>query len=319
MTIQCFKPALFMFCLGMLSLNAQSYRFQSTTSQYNELSGAKHISFAYMDSLGGFYRLKELDGETFKWYNTLFKLDTIKTFYIQPYANLRFDNDSSLIIVDAAFTYLDSIDASSSISYTIEGKPGDRLVKVQWKNLKAREGKAGNFVNVQIWVYQLSGVYEIHYGPSSTNNQSGFNQSTGPQVGIFYSLDNFTKCFEKLWVTGNPLALRLDSGANYNFKAMAGIPVEGVVFRFIPNFKTLGLVAHTAAQASFSVFPNPVSGGQVLYFSKPGNYRIYNQYGQELISVKDVSEISLAGLAQGMYIVRSDLGEPVRFILGNIF
>jgi hypothetical protein len=317
MNLKCFNPSLIvLFSITFFSANAQSYRFESTSGTYSELSGAKQISFTRMTALSGLYRLSELDGEVFKWYNTLFPLDTIKTFHIQDYANLRFDNDSSLIIVDGAFTYLDSIDATSSISYTIEGGPGNRLVKAQWKNLKARVGKAGNFVNVQIWVYQRSGVYEIHYGPSSANNQSGFNQTSGPQVGIFYSLDDFTKCFEKLWVIGAPASLKLDSNANYSFRAMSGIPVEGVVLRFIPRFKTLGIMNSAPEHDNINVYPNPVSGG-MLNFSQAGDYRLYDVYGREVLAGMNVSGLDVSSLPDGIYSVVSNLPDPLKIVIRN--
>lgn len=317
MNLKCFKPSLIvLFSITFFSASAQSYRFESTNGAYTELSGAKKIPFHKMTALSGFYRLTELDGEVFKWYNTLFPIDTIKTFHIQEYANLRFDNDSSLIIVDGAFTYLDSIDANSSISYTIEGNHGDRLIKAQWKNLKARAGKTGNFVNVQIWVYQRSGVYEIHYGPSSTNNQSGFNQTSGPQVGIFFSLDDFTKCFEKLWVTGSPAALKLDSNANYTFKAMSGVPLEGVVLRFIPRFKTLGIVNHSLKANEINVYPNPVSDG-LLHFSEQADYRLYDMYGREVMSGSNVSSLDVSSLPDGIYSIISNLFDPLKVVVQN--
>ncbi len=314
--MNCFKPALVVLCclIHSFTFAQSSYRFDATTGSYTELAGAKRISFALMDTLSGFYRLKELDAEVFKWYNTLFRIDTIKTFHIQPNANVRFDNDSSLIIIDGAFTYLDSIDASSSISYKIEGNPGDRLIKVQWKNLKARVGKVGNFVNLQIWVYQRSGVFEIHYGPSSTNNQSGFNISTGPQVGIFYSLDNFTKCFEKLWVTGSPSTFNLDSTKNYSFKAMSGIPAEGVVFRFIPKFSTLGIRDTEVSETQ--IYPNPVTAG-VMYFSVPGDYHIVDSYGREVLRESGVTSLDVSKLPDGIYSIISNLMHPLKVIVRN--
>jgi len=318
MNKNCIQLALLIVCLHLIPVSKaqSSYRFAAGMGTYAELSGAKSISFALMDTLKGFYRLKELDGEVFKWYNTLFKIDTIKTFHIQPYANLRFDNDSSLIIVDGAFTYLDSIDAASSISYKIEGNAGDRLIKAQWKNLKARAGKAGNFVNLQIWVYQRSGVYEIHYGPSSSNNQSGYNQTSGPQVGIFYSLDDFTQCFEKLWVSGAPASFKLDSNSNYTFKAMSGVPLDGVVFRFIPRFKTLGIVSLNNDGVNHGVYPNPVTSG-ILNLSVQGDYTLNDMFGRQVLTVKNATSIDVSNLPDGIYSIISNLMNTVKVIVQN--
>ncbi len=297
-----FTILFFYFYLTLLSQS--SYRFVSSNAVYADLNNPKKIPFYVMDKMSGFYRLDEFKGETFKWYNTLFPIDTIKTIHIQPYANLRFDNDSSLIIVDAAFTYLDSIDENSSVSYLIEGMPGDRVLKVQWKNLKIRVGAALNYINVQIWVYQKSGIMEIRYGSSSASNRSGFGPGNGPQVGIFYSLDDFTACFEKLWVNGSPSAITLDSNNNYTFKAMSGIPESGTVYQFIPRFKTLNLVEIEQSN-QLNIFPNPTASGH-LFLSEAGIYKLYDMKGNLLLEKYFSETADLSAFASGVYYLSKD-------------
>jgi hypothetical protein len=294
-------------------LQAQrSYSFSSYTSPYAELTGATKIGFAEIDALSGFYRLNEVKGETFIWYNTKFKIDSIKTIHIQPDANLRFDNDTALIIVDAAFTYLDSIDNTSSISYTVEGNSGEKVIKTQWKNLKARVGQTVNFVNVQIWVFQSTGIIEIHYGPSSSNNQSGFLTSNGPQVGMFFSRDNFTKCYEKLWVTGAPDAFKVDSTANYTFKAMSGIPVEGTVFAFKPRFNAAGL-NDADKKHPVLVYPNPVVSNNIFIREK-GEFVVVDIRGKEILRFQGQSDVDISALGSGIYFLRNAAGRSTRFV-----
>jgi len=309
------KPLFLILLVNFLfkSEAQSSYRFESTSVNYVELIDAKKISFKLLDDMNGLYRLSELEGQKFRWFNTSFNLDSIKTFHIQPYANLRFDNDSSLIIVDGAFTYLDSINESSSISYSIEGSTGEKLIKVQWKNLKVRVGKADNFVNLQIWVNQKTGVFEIHYGPVSANNQSGFNTSTGPQVGIFYSRDNFTKCYEKLWIKGSPTDPKQDSLANYSFLAMSGIPLEGVVYRFIPKFKDLS-INDKITKKQLMISPNPIHDGW-LNLTEFGNYEITDGIGKSIISVHDERSIDVGSLKSGIYFIRSSNGYLGKFVI----
>jgi hypothetical protein len=304
---------LFLSLFAAELLAQRSYSFVATTGTYAELNQAKRISFALLDSQSGFYRLDELKGETFTWYRTNFKIDTIKTFHIQPYANVRFDNDTALIIVDAGFTYLDSIDNTSSVSYTIEGSSGDKVIKTQWKNLKIRVGQSSNFVNMQIWVYQKTGIVEIHYGPSSSNNQTGFNKTSGPQVGMFFSRDNFTKCYEKLWVTGAPDALKLDSVNNYTFNAMSGVPVNGTVFRFLPRFATAGIVDSKPSHGALRAYPNPLIGDQ-LFLEKTGNYALFNTAGAIVLEARDTDRLHLQGLKAGVYLLRSGDGKSLKLV-----
>ena len=143
---------------------------------------------------------------------------------------MRFEDDSSFIVLDAAFAQSDSIDNNTQLSYTIDGNPGNRRIKIQWKNLSLTNGQSGNYLNYQIWYHQLTGIMEIHYGPSDKNS-SGFNTSNGPNVGLFYSRKDFTKMFEKIWITGSPENYSLDSVRNPSFNALSGVPKEGTIFQ----------------------------------------------------------------------------------------
>ncbi len=201
--LKCF-PAI-AFCFTTKVAEAQnSYEFQATQAAYSHLEFPTDVPWPAFNPSTNMYILSGLNTEKFNFYNLPFTFGGVKTIAIQPNGNLRIDNDSSLIIIDAAFTYLDSIDSGSSISYVIDGTPGNYIFKCQWKNLKVRVGQANNFANLQIWISQASSVIEIHYGPRSVNNASGYNTTSSPQVGMFYSRDNFTRCYEKLWITGAP-------------------------------------------------------------------------------------------------------------------
>lgn len=301
---------------GVKNSSAQNaYQFYETTAAYTNLNSDTRISFAYL-AANNRYLLSELNGETFRWYAIDFPLGGIKTFHVEANGDLRFDNDSSLIIVDGAFTYLDSIDADSRVSYKIEGTAGDKVVKAQWKNLRMQVGPAVNFVNLQIWVYQASGIIEIHYGPSSSNNQSGYNTTSGPQVGMFFSKDDFSKCYQKLWLNGSPAAYTLDSAKNYTFKAMAGVPVEGTVFRFVPRFATTTGMAepHDTGSGMF-VYPNPVNNGW-LQLQKRSDYTVYDLQGKQLLQAKNEAELNVQLLPPGMYLLRNDQSaEVIRFVM----
>jgi hypothetical protein len=308
-------------CLLLLSLCSLStmqaqhhYRFQSTTGTYSELNNAQQLSWNDFDPNLDLYTLQELIGQTFYFYNTPFPFGGIKTCAIESNGVIRIDNDSTLIIIDAAFTYLDSIDATSSISYTIEGAPGDYIVKAQWKNLKLRVGPAGNYANMQIWVYQQTGIVEIHYDPRSANNANGYNTTSGPQVGMFFSEDDFSKCYDKLWITGSPDNLVIDSGTNYVFNAMSGVPQEGTIFRFIPRSMATGIYDYENIRQSMYVYPNPVAGDK-LFISKISDYDVYTSEGHLCIAIQQNNQIDVSTLSKGIYFLRGRNGYSSRFII----
>lgn len=280
-----------------------SYRFEQTTANYTELQGATVIANPQYGS-SALHNIS-LDGETFKLYNLLFTFGGSTLLSMQPNGNLRIDNDSSIIIVDAAFTYLDSIDNTTSLSYKIEGTSGDYIVKTQWKNLKIRARQAANYTNFQIWIYQKSGVIENHYGPSTTNNQIGFNTSTGPHAGMFYSPNNVSKIYEKLWLNGHYSSLKFDSTTKVSFDAMQGVPPEGTVYRFVPRFSTLS-VAPPPLKENLSIYPNPASN--VLSFSQEITGVLFDAMGRQILAFNKANQLDINHLPIGIYTIQLENG-----------
>ncbi len=200
---------------------------------YSDLEGDSVVP---QYDLNGLHIIGSLVGEKFMFFKDPFVIGGISTVSMGEGGFMRIDNDSSLVIIDALFTYLDTINTETKQSYKIEGAPGDRIIKMQWKNMSLRSGAAANYANFQIWYYQSTGVIELRYGKSALN-ESGFTSISGPNVGIFYSPDDFSKCYEKIWIKRAPEAPVIDSNTNFVFGGMFGVPPEGTVYRFTPRFK----------------------------------------------------------------------------------
>jgi hypothetical protein len=284
------------------------YRFEEATAPYTNLADATVVQNPNFAS--GSFIFIDLAGETFKFYDVPFAFGGIKTLAMQPNGNARVDNDSSAIIIDGAFGYLDSIDNISELSYKVEGPAGNRIVKMQWKHLKCRAGQDSNYINLQIWLYQQSGVIECRYG-SSYKNASGFTTTTGPQVGIFYGDDDFTKIYQKLWVTNTPANIILDSAKTFTFKAMAGIPANGTVYRFVPRFGLLSINMPTQ-NAHIGLYPNPAQN--TLYFNKPTTGMVYNTNGRLVLTFKNTTEADINNLPAGIYQIYTAQGAWARFV-----
>lgn len=222
---------------------------------YTELSGdiaLTQMVFANGDPI----EVKDLYGETFNLYGKPWLMDTVtKGVLIFPNAFIEVVEDSNFVICDALLRWLDSIDNNSKISYKIDGSSGNKILKVQWKNVKIRTGAAGNYVNLQIWLYQKDGMVEYRYGPSSASNASGYVQSTGPSVGISYSDFNFTKMYEKIWIHGTPPNIQIDSAHNASFPNIFGVPANGTVYRFIS--KQSASVTSVKNERDIRIYPNP--------------------------------------------------------------
>src|SRR4051812_19171265 len=96
-----------------------SYSFSKTAN--NVYSDLVNDSMVPGFNAQGLFIIPGLAGETFMCYNLPFTFGGLKTIALGKYPFLRLDNDSSAVIVDAAFTGIDTIDAMSRISYGISG------------------------------------------------------------------------------------------------------------------------------------------------------------------------------------------------------
>lgn len=257
---------LFIILIASGSLSAANYyRFQTRTDTYSPLTGDTVVSPITVVSNNGFEYMLPLTGTTFNFFgNSYLVNDSTIYIYFSTNGHLGIQTDTSFIIFDALFTWLDSIDINSTVSYKVEGNGNERIVKLQWKNLSLRAGQASNYANVQLWLYQSSGLVEVRYGPSSTNNQSGYTIANGPNVGMFHSNKTFTQMYEKIWVNGSLTNYSLDSAKTVVFKAMSGVPTDGTVYQFIPAH--LLSVSDIPSEGQFRVFPNPVADELTISF-----------------------------------------------------
>lgn len=310
---QLFALLFTMFAFGKSYQSQNVYSFSKTTGNtYTELTNDSMVPGF---NVNGLYNIPGLTGETLKFYGKPFTIGGLKTIAIGEGPFLRIDDDTSAVIIDVAFTQIDTIDPMTKISYKIEGTAGNHIIKVQYRYFKLHTGPIGNFIHVQIWVHQQSGVVELHYGPRSNNNASGYNFQTGPNIGMFYAPDSFTSCYQKLWVHGSPGAVALDSVPNLVFNAMSGVPDEGTIFRFTPRTKpvapptpTLNVsLKNNTETLNINILPNPAR--DKFSINEPGldgSAYLYNLNGTLVIEspAKDGTEIKLDEFANGIYFLK---------------
>lgn len=281
------------------------YRFEVKTDTYTELVNDIPLS-QMVFATGDPVEIKDVHGETFSFFNESWSMDTLTTgILVFPNALVEVVKDSNFIICDGLLRFLDSIDNTSKISYKLDGASGSKILKVQWKSLKLRTGQAGNFVNLQIWLYQ-SGVIEYRYGPASASNASGYTQATGPSIGISYSPFDLSPIFEKIWIYGTPPNITIDSAKNGNFPNIWGVPSNGTVYSFAPKNLSVSTIDNSEG---FSVYPNPAN--TVLNISKqafgtPVRTTLIDMQGKVMAEylldgqTKEHS-ISIAALPNGIY------------------
>jgi hypothetical protein len=189
----------------------------------------------------------------------------------------------------------------------VDGSGNNKILKVQWKNLGIQGGPAGNFVNLQVWLHKATGIFEVYYGPSSSNNASGYTASTGPNVGLFYSRQDFTKMFEKIWITQSPSSYVIDSAKNFSFAAMHGVPANGTVYRFIPKHIATS-AGDIQVDGTYLISPNPAHNELVITspHNKAANVQLTGMDGKIIHTGKLLNSklvIETATLPAGTYLL----------------
>jgi len=220
--------------------------------------------------------------------------------------------DTAFALFDCLYTdTMEILDATSKVSYWLEGIGNQQILKVQWKNLHIGPGPAGNYFNVQMWFYKTTGVIEFRYGPRSANNATGYNTAgtVGIFAGIWHSNNNFTMMYEKIQVKGLPPNIQIDSVLNTNVPHIQGVPAEGTVYRFVPK-AVAASVGVIEKGYEMSITPNPAINKVNISFGLPvkGDIAIVNAMGsvvyEAAINEERSVDISTGNFAPGMYYIK---------------
>lgn len=304
--------------LPMIVHAQNSYSFSEHTVPYVELQDGSSMPCTF--DANGFDQISELNGETFEIYNIPFTFGGSHTIHVGDYGFVRIDNDTSSIIIDGLFTFLAPFDASSSIRYSITGASGSKILTVQWKHQNLTSGPAGNFANWQIRLHQGTGVIEVHFGENS-GETNVFSDPAGPNCGIFHAPDDFTMCYEKLWVEGDPMDLTLDSLPNFGFNVLTGFPLPDKLYRFTPRdlvntvnenmFLDHELIVRTAEENILIQIPDHLMGGDIQVIDPAGRICLERKADLPLMSIQAGS------LSAGVNIIRvtSDAGTGITRII----
>lgn len=68
-------------------------------------------------------------------------------------------------------------------------------------------------------------------------------------------------------------------------------------------------------EAEFSMWPNPITAGGTVTFSKKGGYALFNSLGIKLQEAESVEQLDTSGLTAGVYFVRYQSGATKRLVV----
>jgi hypothetical protein len=224
--------AVIVIIVGAGSAAAQkvSYDFSMEQGTYQELQGATSVPMPLGDTLTERYNVG-LGGETFNFFRRPYTLSDSSGIQISSMGYIRVENDTSMVIIDGIFGSLVPRDGTSGISYLIDGEPGERIVKAQWKNAAFLTGGTENFTNFQIWLHQKSGLIEIRMGEGYAPRLD----TLGAWMGTFIAPHSFQYMIEKLWIAGRPSKFVLDSSRTIFFQILKELPQSGSIIRLTPR------------------------------------------------------------------------------------
>jgi hypothetical protein len=299
------------FYLGGLLLlwvtvtQGQSYTFTELTGEYSDLTESIILEDADYDDEN--FNNIDLEGETIPFFGLDFNFGGINTYTVQPLGNVRVDNDSSAVLLDALRSLgIYPLDETTKLSYQIDGEPGSHIIKVEWKNHTLTFGEPGNIINFQIWVYQETGVIEFHYGPRSESLASGLSDEDPIYIGLLYAPDNFFGVYEKIWISGEIDDLQIDTEPISNYQPMLGVPDEGTIYRFTPTFLSTQNYPGKELLNDFILAPNPAVGSVSVQNLPEAilNVDVLDMQGKLIRQFPKTGSLEISDLESGIYFIR---------------
>ncbi len=250
----------------------QSYKMDVSNSTYSDLKDAISLNdgMTWDDPI-----ISIPIGFDFKYFNK-----TIDTLYLSEWGlggelttEPGLSGETSLLIpcgsdlMDRGYDFVidePTKESLSPISYLVDGEAGKRVFKLEWKNAGffseiEDDDKSDDFINVQLWLYEETGVIEIRYGSNSvTYPDLCYDDQSGPYIGFFesYDLDQDEAKEDGLVVSGKPSTASLIVAEDVYTEFLDGTVPNGTVFTLAPT--TVSVEQNASLSNSVSIYPNPV-------------------------------------------------------------
>ena len=262
-------------------------------------------------------------GFDFPFYNitmdTLFSGGDIIFFNVSDESNAGDSLFSAVIpmvadIIDLGYA---SGEALSNISYLVQGVQGDRILKIEWSNVgfyNSLYSDASDFMNMQLWLYEANGTFELHFGNSDIANPFDiFLENSGPVIGLVgdFSQENgeFTEFLVLEGDPENPNVVFLDEDSYEYFYyeyALDTMPASGTIYSFNRIAPPVSTDEIRELSTQFSVHPNPASSSISLRtqmdYSTIRSVSIFDNNGALMKTIEsDYDNINIEQFTSGIY------------------
>ncbi len=176
-------------------------------------------------------------------------------------------------------------DSDSRVSVALEGAVGQRILKIQWKNVGTATDSSLRF-NYQCWMYEADQAVEFRFGPGSNPN-SGFS-------GLFLLSRDFSQAYEIFVIHGDPAMPAVETLQSLPIQSG---PASGTVYRM----EYLRLDAPQTEALSLHVYPNPGTGKFQIQGLELADVKVYDAKGQAVAVKQEGDTFILEQATPGLY------------------
>ncbi len=305
------KKLTFIFFISICSvLKAQDYTVTAFNEPYQYLVNATSVNNGEIWD-DPFYSIPI--GFNFELYGQIFSTIYITdigsggalSFHSNPQTNYSFLSPIAQDIIDKGINQ-----SVSPISYVVEGPVGNRIFKLEYKNVGFwSDFTLADYMDFQIWLYESDNSIEYRYGPNSINNPSAaYEEETGPVVFFYPSFDVLSSgsfIEDGYYLKDdpvNPTVIVADDNTPEPENAIVGTIPEGTVYRFYPEY--LSVSNHNAL--AIKIYPNPTKN--IVYIQNPKQEiftaSLYDALGNKIKMNIQENQIDLSSVAVGTYFLK---------------
>ncbi|MEZ4885048.1 MAG: T9SS type A sorting domain-containing protein [Chitinophagales bacterium] len=222
---------------------------------------------------------------------------------------------------DRGWWFGDGETPMTTIHYLTEGEEGNRIFKIEWKNVGFFDsiGEGDDFVNFQVWLYESDNSIEIHFGASfitNTNDEDTWFYFDGPLMAWIYYTDCELTADEPdmLLITGdennpNHQFVTTEEFVALGIKTIDNAPNKNMVYQFKPT--SVDIEEENDFASQLKLYPTIADNNLTLTFSKPivqeYNIEVYTIEG-ELLKTQSSNtsneNIDVADLPKGLYLLK---------------
>jgi hypothetical protein len=286
------------------SARAQYYEFEHVVQPYQEFNDGDQLDAAQMSSSEYFDTIIP-DFEVSVMGKTTNELVVHESFILWERTAL---GESTQVF---PLWYMSQIIPATEISYKTTGTAGNRILKVQYKDLGfLNNSNPAYYTNFQVWFYEGEDKLEFHYGPRNILGSGAYidDGDGGSCPGAFIILADIYNEDEPTPESGHVINTAADPQYEQFFQSTTcdyqGMPDENDVYRFYRT--SLGL----AEQAPFTADLSKVNDHTLLVEVDNNLVRsvtVYSMDGKIIQSINQLNQsqviVDLQSTASGVLFV----------------